>query len=182
MIHPLSDVQSGSIGEQTNIWQYCVILKGAVIGSYCNINCHVFIENDVIIGNNVTVKSGVYLWDGIQLEDDVFVGPNVTFINDKTPRSKQYPGTFQKTVIRKHASIGAGSIILGGIEIGAYAMTGAGSLVTRNVPARALVTGSPARVVGWLNEDGTRMQQQENHYLDNHGNKWIVESGCLSRI
>src|SRR5215216_7366035 len=90
-IHPLSDVQSEHIGKNTKIWQYAIILKGATIGENCNINCHTFIESDVVLGNNVTVKSGVYLWDGLRVEDNVFIGPNATFINDLYPRSKHYP-------------------------------------------------------------------------------------------
>jgi acetyltransferase-like isoleucine patch superfamily enzyme len=146
-IHPLSDVQSVQIGENTNIWQFCVILKNAQIGTNCNICAHCFIENDVKIGNNVTVKSGVYLWDGIEIEDDVFIGPNVTFTNDKYPRSKQYPDKFLKTKIQKGASIGAGSVILGGITVGEKAMIGAGSLVVKDIPAGQLWMGSPAKYV-----------------------------------
>jgi len=182
MIHPLSEVQAKKIGNNTNIWQYTVILKDAIIGSNCNINCHVFIENDVEIGNNVTIKSGVYLWDGIRIEDHVFIGPNVTFTNDKNPRSKQYPSEFQRTLICRFASIGAGSIILGGTEIGEYAMVGAGALVTRNVPPHALVTGSPARITGWLNEDGSKMIAQQDHFIDNEGNKWKVLDNSLLRV
>lgn len=101
MIHPLAEVQTKNIGANSQVWQFAVILEGAVIGDECNINCHTFIENDVLIGDRVTVKSGVYLWDGLVIEDDVFIGPNVTFTNDKYPRSKQYPGEFQKTIIKK---------------------------------------------------------------------------------
>ena len=147
MIHPLSDVQSKNIGQNTSVWQYAVILSGAVIGDNCNINCHTFIENDVTIGNNVTVKSGVFLWDGVVVEDNVFIGPNVTFVNDKFPRSKQYPDSFQKTVIRKGASLGANATILGGITIGENAMIGAGSVVTKDVPANTLWVGNPARQI-----------------------------------
>lgn len=146
-IHPLSDVQSTSIGDETCIWQFVVILPKAVIGTNCNICAHAFIENDVIIGNDVTIKNGVYLWDGVRVEDKVFIGPNVTFTNDKYPRSKSFPNQFQKTVIKKGASIGAGSIILGGLEIGQNAMIGAGSLVTKNVPPNELWFGSPAKFV-----------------------------------
>ncbi|MBK7212901.1 MAG: N-acetyltransferase [Bacteroidales bacterium] len=182
MIHPTAEVQSGNIGEKTYVWQYSVIMKNAVIGKNCNINCHVFIENDVVIGDNVTVKSGVYVWDGIRIEDDVFVGPNVTFTNDKLPRSKQYPSEFQKTIIRKKASLGAASIILGGIEIGAYAMVAAGALVTRNVPERALVMGSPARVVGWLNDDGSKMTEENGVFTDAEGKSWIQEGNILKKV
>lgn len=144
-IHPLSDVQTSNIGVDTYVWQYSIILKGAHIGSNCNINCHVFIENDVIIGNNVTIKSGVQIWDGLRIEDNVFVGPNVTFTNDRYPRSKQYPTDFQKTVLKKGASIGANSTVLGGIVVGENSLIGAGSVVTKDVPANELWVGNPAK-------------------------------------
>jgi UDP-2-acetamido-3-amino-2,3-dideoxy-glucuronate N-acetyltransferase len=147
MIHNTSDVQSVNIGIETCIWQYVVILPGAKIGDSCNINCHCFIENDVVVGNYVTIKCGVYLWDGIRIEDNVFIGPNVTFTNDKYPRSKEFPEVFQKTLIKSKASIGAGAIILGGITIGKNAMIGAGSVVTKNVPDNELWVGNPARFV-----------------------------------
>jgi len=147
-IHPSADVQTSHIGPDTYVWQFSVVLKGARIGNHCNINCHCFIENDVLVGDRVTIKSGVYLWDGLELEDDVFVGPNVTFVNDPYPRSKQYPEQFQRTLIRKGASIGAGSTILGGLEIGEGAMIGAGSVVTKNVPARTKWYGNPAKNMG----------------------------------
>ncbi|GHT87477.1 hypothetical protein FACS189474_0350 [Bacteroidia bacterium] len=147
VVHSLADVQSENIGEHTNIWQYCVVLKNAQIGSNCNICAHCFIENDVKIGNNVTIKCGVYLWDGIDIEDNVFVGPNVTFTNDKYPRSKQYPEGFLKTKIKRGASIGAGSTILGSVTIGENAMIGAGSLVTKDIPAGQLWMGSPAKYI-----------------------------------
>lgn len=150
MISPLADVKSKNIGETTNVWQFAVILENAVIGEHCNINSHTFIENDVVIGDRVTVKSGVYLWDGIRVEDDVFIGPNVTFTNDKYPRSKIYPVEFQKTLLKKGASIGAGAIILGGITIGEKAMVAAGALVTKDVPPYTLVKGFPAQIVSEL--------------------------------
>lgn len=147
MIHNLADVQTEHIGKDTNVWQFCVILPKAKIGSNCNICANVFIENDVTIGNNVTVKCGVQLWDGITVDDDVFIGPNVTFTNDLYPRSKQYPEKFYKTVIKKGASIGANATIICGITIGENAMIGAGSVVTKDVPAGELWVGNPARFV-----------------------------------
>ncbi len=182
MIHSLSDVKTENIGKGTIVWQYCVILEDARIGNNCNINCHVFIENDVIIGDNVTVKPGVYIWDGLRIGDNVFVGPNVTFTNDRRPRSKKYLEEFQQTLIHEYASIGAGSIILGGIQIGRYAMIGAGSLVTNDIPERALVYGSPAKIKGWLNEDGTRMRVRGNNLEDAHGNLWEVINQELVKI
>ena len=147
MTHKLSDVQSLKIGKGTNIWQFCVVLSGAEIGKNCNICAQCFIENDVKVGNNVTIKNGVYLWDGIEIDDDVFIGPNVTFTNDKYPRSKQYPEKFQKTIIKKGVSIGTNSTILGGITIGEKAMIGAGSVVTKDIPAGELWFGNPAKFV-----------------------------------
>ena len=145
-IHPLSDVKSKSIGENTRIWQFCVILRGATIGSNCNICAHVIIESDVIIGDNVTVKSGVQLWDGMRIEDNVFIGPNVTFTNDLFPRSKQ-PYKRVGTLIRSGASIGANATILAGVDVGENAMIGAGSVVTKDVLPHTVVIGNPAREV-----------------------------------
>lgn len=145
--HELADVQSIAIGEGTRIWQYVVILPGARIGKDCNICAHGFIENDVVIGDRVTLKSGVYLWDGIRIEDDVFVGPNATFTNDRVPRSRRHPESFPHTIVRSGASIGANATLLPGIEIGEGAMVGAGAVVTKNVPAGATVVGNPARIL-----------------------------------
>lgn len=150
----MSDVQSASIGDNTRIWQFVVILQGARIGSDCNICSHCLIENDVVIGDRVTVKSGVQLWDGLRVEDEVFIGPNAAFANDRWPRSKQYPETFLKTVLRRGASIGANATILPGITVGERAMIGAGAVVTRSVPAYAIVIGNPARVIGYADAEG----------------------------
>ena len=152
MIHPLADCQA-TVPESTRIWQFCVVLPEAEIGENCNVCSHCFIENDVKIGNNVTIKCGVQLWDGLRVEDDVFIGANVSFTNDRYPRSKQYPAAFEKTVIRKGASIGAGSVVLCGVEIGEKAMIGAGSVVTKDVPAGELWVGNPARFVRKLEEE-----------------------------
>ncbi|MBQ8664371.1 MAG: N-acetyltransferase [Mailhella sp.] len=141
MIHPLSDVQSHNIGKNTNIWQFCVVLPGARIGSGCNICSHCFIENDVVIGNDVTVKCGVQLWDGMTVEDGVFIGPNVTFCNDRYPKSKNKDFTLERIVIRKGASIGANATILPGVEIGEGALIGAGAIVTKDVPPHVTVKG-----------------------------------------
>jgi acetyltransferase-like isoleucine patch superfamily enzyme len=156
MIHKSSDVQSKNIGKKTYIWQYCVILPQAKIGKECNINAHVFIENDVKIGNRVTIKSGVQIWDGIQIKNNVFIGPNVTFTNDFLPRSKKYPSKFLKTVVKKGASIGANSTIIGGITIGKYALIGAGSVVTKDVGKQELWYGNPAKFISYICKCGKK--------------------------
>ncbi|MGE6995687.1 acyltransferase [Pseudomonas sp. NPDC047961] len=152
MIHPLADVQSNAIGEDTRIWQFVVILAGARVGAACNVCSHCFIENDVLVGDRVTIKNGVQLWDGLRVADDVFIGPNVSFTNDQYPRSRDYPDSFATTVIEQGASIGAGAVILPGLVIGHGALVGAGAVVTRDVPPRSLVVGNPARVVRRLGE------------------------------
>lgn len=146
MIHKLAECLSSHVDESSNIWQFVVVLPNAVVGKGCNICSQCFIENDVKIGNNVTVKNGVYLWDGITIEDNVQIGPNVTFTNDKYPRAKM-PYTLQRTLIKKNASIGAASTILGGVTIGENAMIGAGSLVTKDIPANELWYGTPAKFI-----------------------------------
>jgi len=146
----LSLLQTDRIGPRTRIWQFVNILPGAVIGADCNICDHVFIENEVVVGDRVTIKSGVQLWDGVHLEDDVFVGPNATFTNDKFPRSGQHPASFPRTLVKHGASIGANATILPGLVIGAHAMVGAGAVVTRSVPPNAIVVGNPARIVGYV--------------------------------
>jgi UDP-2-acetamido-3-amino-2,3-dideoxy-glucuronate N-acetyltransferase len=165
-IHPSADVQSKNIGAGTRIWQFAVILPGARIGSNCNINCHTFIENDVVIGDNVSIKSGTYVWDAIRIEDDVFIGPNVVFTNDLRPRSRQR-AEYPVTTIKKGASLGANSTILAGITVGSYSMTGIASVVTRDVPDHALVYGTPARIQGWVDEKGRKLNQIDSETWEN---------------
>ena len=152
LIHPLSDVQTQFIGQGTRVWQYAVILKDAKIGQDCNICAHTLIENDVVIGDNVTIKSGVYIWDGTTIEDNVFIGPCVAFTNDKFPRSKVYPETYPRILIKKNASIGANATILPGIVIGENSMVGAGAVVTKNVPDNTVVVGNPAKITKKLGD------------------------------
>ncbi len=147
-IHPLADVASSDIGDGTRVWQFAVILAGAVLGRDCNICAHSFVENDVVLGDRVTVKCGVFLWDGLRIEDDVFLGPNATFTNDRHPRSGQRPAHWPVTTIARGASIGAGAVVLPGLVVGPGAMVGAGAVVTRDVPAGAIVVGNPARIIG----------------------------------
>lgn len=170
-IHPLADVQSAHVAGDSTVWQYCVILSGAVIGSNCNICAHVFIENDVVIGNNVTIKSGVQLWDGVRIEDNVFVGPNVTFTNDLIPRSKVYPQEFTKIVVKQGASIGANSTILAGHIIGEFALIGAGSVVTSDIPANTVWYGNPARQKGYITPDGILLDMEKK---DSKGKLYIL--------
>ena len=170
-IHKTAEVQLAKIGEDTTIWQYSVVLNGAVIGRNCNINCHVFIENDVVIGDNVTIKSGVQLWDGLRIGNNVFIGPNVTFTNDLVPRSKQYPESFIPTLISDGASIGANATILAGVNIGAYSMIGAASLISKNIPAFTLWYGNPAKQMGYVSKNGVTINMD---LKDKIGNDYIL--------
>ncbi len=142
--HEAAIVESPFIGERTRIWAFAHILPNAKIGSDCNICDHTFIENEVVVGDRVTIKCGVQLWDGVTLESDVFVGPNATFTNDRFPRSRHERRRTGPTIIRKGASIGANATILPGIVIGERAMVGAGAVVTRDVPSDTIVAGNPA--------------------------------------
>jgi len=156
-VHALGICETPNVGDDTTIWAFAHVLPGAVIGKNVNINDHVFIENDVVVGDRVTVKSGVQLWDGVELQDDVFIGPNVTFTNDRYPRSKQYPTSFPRIVVEQGASVGGGAVLLPGITVGRSAIVGAGAVVTRDVPPFAIVTGSPARVTGYMDTAGQKL-------------------------
>ena len=170
-IHKFADVATATIGEGTKIWQFVVVLSGAKIGANCNICAQVLIENDVVIGDNVTIKSGVQLWDGVRVADNVFIGPNVTFTNDLVPRSKRFPDAFVQTTIGKGASIGANSTIVAGNTIGDYALIGAGSVITHNVPPFTVWYGVPAKHQGYVTVEGELIglnllsQTTEQRYL-----------------
>lgn len=153
-VHPQGLCESRNIGSRTRVWAFAHVLPGAVIGADCNICDHVFIENDVKVGDRVTVKCGVQLWDGVELEDDVFIGPNVTFTNDLFPRSRNPPAAWARTLIQKGASIGANATILANTTIGQNAMVGAGAVVTQPVPPNAIVVGNPAKIVGYVDAKG----------------------------
>lgn len=156
-VHPLALVETAQIGAGTTIWAFVHLLSGVIVGNECNICDHCFAEAGVVLGNNVTLKCGVYLWQGTTLEDNVFVGPNVVFTNDVHPRSKNKDYKLLPVLIRKGASLGANSTILAGITVGRYALVGIGSVVTRDVPDYALVYGNPARQRGWIDEAGEKL-------------------------
>jgi UDP-2-acetamido-3-amino-2,3-dideoxy-glucuronate N-acetyltransferase len=156
-IHPSADVQTDRIGEGTRIWQSCVILPDAIVGRDCNVNAHCLIEGGAVIGDRVTLKCGVYVWEGVELADDVFIGPNATFTNDRVPRSKQKPESFLRTRVEKGGSVGAAAVLVAPLIVGRYALVGAGAVVTRDVAAYAVVVGNPARQIGWVCMCGERL-------------------------
>jgi UDP-2-acetamido-3-amino-2,3-dideoxy-glucuronate N-acetyltransferase len=172
-----AQVFSTNIGDRTNVWQFVVILEQAQIGEDCNICSHVFIENRVVIGNKVTIKSGVQIWDGVTLEDEVFVGPNASFSNDKFPRSKKYQKNVLQTIIRKGATICSGAIILPGIEVGENAMIGAGAVVTNNVPANAIVKGNPGRITGYVDSSPIEIAENEFDFDEDSQNSLMNVAG-----
>lgn len=169
MIHATAQVDTRNIGPDTRVWQFSVILAGARIGNHCNINCHTFIENKVVLGDHVTVKSGVYLWDGLEAEDHVFIGPNVTFVNNRYPRSGMPLDPYPVTQLGYGCSLGAGAIILDGLRIGRHALIAAGAVVTRDVPDHALIKGHPGRITGWVDEDGHPLMQTGEHWTSKSG-------------
>jgi UDP-2-acetamido-3-amino-2,3-dideoxy-glucuronate N-acetyltransferase len=154
-VHPQGICESKSVGRGTRIWAFAHVLPGAKIGADCNLCDNTFVENDVVIGDRVTLKCGVYLWDGVRVEDDVFIGPNATFTNDRFPRSRARPAAFLETHLERGCSIGANATILPGLRIGANAMVAAGAVVTRSVPPNAIVQGNPARIVGYAGSSKT---------------------------
>ncbi len=181
-IHDKAIVETGNIGDGTRIWAFAHILKDVIIGQNCNICDHTFIEGDVIVGDNVTIKCGVYLWSGLRIEDNVFIGPNATFTNDIRPRSKVYPAEFVQTFIQKGASIGANATIVCGNTIGKWAMIGAGSVVTKNVPDYALVYGNPAILHGYVCECSKKLSFINSEAQCSCGKNYKLESDIVTRI
>jgi UDP-2-acetamido-3-amino-2,3-dideoxy-glucuronate N-acetyltransferase len=159
-VHPSALCESTSVGHGTRIWAFAHVMQGAIVGCHCNIGGHAFIEDGAVIGDRVTVKNGAMIWHGVTLEDDAFIGPGVIFTNDKNPRSprsevaaRRYENSdnwLVPTRVHRGATIGAGAVIVGGIQLGAYSAVGAGAVVTRSVSAQRLVMGNPARVAGWV--------------------------------
>ena len=177
-LHPKALVDDNvTIGAGTRVWAFAHLLSGAVVGSECNICDHTFIEGAVRIGDRVTIKSGVYLWDGLVVEDDVFIGPAAVFTNDLRPRSRQYPPEYAKTLLRQGCSIGANATILADNTVGRYAMVAAGSVVTSDVPDYALVVGNPARFRNWICRCGRKLE------FNNHqANQCHCTCGCSFRL
>lgn len=171
-VHSTALVESNQIGEGTRIWAFSHVLKGAVIGRDCNIGDHNFIEGGAVLGNGITVKNANMIWEGVTIEDFVFVGPHVFFTNDLFPRSRFLPEAgaraakkenwLVRTRVAKGASLGAACVIVAGVTVGEYSLVGAGAVVTKNVPPYALVLGAPARVAGWMCRCGLRLRIVRN--------------------
>jgi UDP-2-acetamido-3-amino-2,3-dideoxy-glucuronate N-acetyltransferase len=187
--HFLALVESDRVGRDTRIWPYTHVMEGAVIGAHCNIGSHCFVESGAVIGDRVTIKNGNHLWEGIHLEDDVFVGPGVCFTNDRYPRSPRLPIAAGKyatkdwlmnTRVKRGASVGAGVVIVPGVTLGAYCMVGAGAVITRDVEAHALMTGNPARQTGWVCRCGQPLKFLGGHQeaSENSGNSLFGPSRC----
>ena len=158
-VHPQALCESDQVGDGTRVWAFAHVMNGAVIGDGCNVCGGAFVETGAVVGNRVTIKNNVLIWDKVTVEDDVFLGPNVVFTNDMSPRAAFKKGTdaFLPTLVRRGASIGANATIVCGTTIGEGAFVGAGSVVTRDVPAYALVAGNPARHLGWICACGERL-------------------------
>jgi len=148
--HPLALVESDEIGPRTRVWAWAHVMKGARIGADCNIGEHCFVEKGAVLGDRVTVKNGVAVWEGVTLEEDVFLGPQAVLTNDLLPRSRAREWTLIPTLVKRGASIGANATLLCGITVGRYAMVGAGAVVTRDVPDHGLVLGNPAKLGGYV--------------------------------
>jgi len=158
--HPHALVESADIGSETRIWAFAHVMKGATVGSRCNVGDHAFVESGARLGDNVTVKNGVAIWDGVTAENNVLIGPNVVFTNDRNPRAavKKSKQQFLPTLIREGASLGANVTVVCGITIGRYAFAGAGAVLTHDVPDYAMVVGNPAHLVGYMCECGEKLR------------------------
>lgn len=176
-VHPKALVDTRHIGEGTRVWAFTHLMKGARVGKNCNIGEHCFMENGVEVGDDVVVKNGVALWVGVKIESGVFVGPNAVFTNDKVPRAKLYRQQYERTVVRRGASVGANATLLSGIEVGEFALIGAGSTVTTTVPAYAIVYGVPARIRGYVCKCGGALKFRNRKAECACGENYIKEAG-----
>ncbi|MCS7212741.1 MAG: acetyltransferase [Candidatus Calescibacterium sp.] len=179
--HKLSLVESDEVGEGTRIWAFTHVLKGSKIGRFCNIGEHCYIESGVVIGDYCTIKNGICLWEGITLEEHVFLGPCAVFTNDKYPRSRNKDWELKRTLIRRYATVGAGAVVLCGIEIGRFSLIGAGAVVTKSVPDFAIVYGNPARIKGYACACG-RVLLNIQKIKRNNGKKIDVRCKFCGRI
>ena len=180
--HQTALVETSQIGEKSRIWAFVHILPGAKIGKNANICDYCFIENDVVLGNNVTIKCGVYLWNGLQIEDNVFIGPSVVFTNDKHPRSKNTAFEQKNTTLKKGCSIGANATILPGVTIGKYAMVGAGAVVTKDVNDFEVIYGNPAHHQGFICSCGNKLDTSLNEIRCECGKKYIIKNDQINQI
>lgn len=177
-VHEMGICESARVGERTRIWAFAHVLPGAVIGADCNICDGVFVENDVVIGDRVTIKSGVQIWDGVHIADDAFIGPNATFSNDRHPRSRQWRAEPERTWVGERASIGANATILPGVTVGTQAMVGAGAVVTKDVPAHAIVAGNPARIRGYVDAESPASSSRRTNMAETAPDRPDLPGGC----
>lgn len=162
MVHPTALCETSAVGPGTRIWAFAHVMPGAVVGSSCNLGDHTYLDDGATLGDGVTVKNGVSVWEGVSLADEVFVGPNVAFTNDRVPRARPFrtpPERYQQTLVRQGAVLGANATIVCGVVIGRHALVGAGALVTHDVPDHAVVVGAPARRIGWICVCGERFDE-----------------------
>ena len=173
------------IGEGTSIWHFCHIMPNAKLGKKCNLGQNVFVASDVVLGNNVKIQNNISIYTGVVCEDDVFLGPSMVFTNVTNPRSGvNRRGQYSKTTVKKGASIGANATIVCGHDIGEYAFIGAGSVVTKTIPAYALVVGNPARQIGWMSEYGHRLNFGEDDIATcpESGEKYKLKDDVVSKL
>ena len=189
VLHPLAVVDEGAtVGARTRVWAFAHVLPGAVVGADVNLCDHTYVETGVLLGDRVTVKCGVHLWEGVQAEDDVFIGPSAVFTNDLAPRSRRAPATYARTLLGRGCSVGANATVLAGRRVGRYALVAAAAVVTRDVPDHALVVGSPARVAGWVDLAGARLAfDADGHATGTDGERYRLDpgsdgSGHLARL
>lgn len=182
-IHATAVVDEGArIGTGTKIWHFCHLMPRAVVGAHCILGQNVFVDNDVSIGNGVKIQNNVSVYKGVMIEEDVFLGPSMVFTNVINPRSFIERKTeFRTTRVRKGASIGANATVLCGVEIGAYAMIGAGAMVVKDVPAYAIITGNPGRQSGWVSEAGytLRFNAEGLAVCEGSGQGYILTGGSV---